>query len=134
MYTITVFAYRVIILDKTAFKSPPTKMLHFEQIHLFSKLLLWSCHTCFLNQNLMRILKKLSKIQNILPKLVWPFFVFFSYISYVISCFPSKNHIFYNRNLIFSMLSWKDICARFKQKQRPGCTQSKAEACNLLRH
>ena len=25
-------------------------------------------------------------------------------------------------------------CARFKQKQRLGCTQSKAEVCNLLRH
>merc|ERR1711997_1293615 len=90
---------------RTAFKSPPTKMLHFEQIHLFSKLLLWSCHTCFLNQNLMWILKFFVKNPKYPSKIGLAIFCVFSYISYVISCFPSKNHIFYNRNLIFSMLS-----------------------------
>ena len=36
--------------------------------------------------------------------------------------------------VVFFIINQKYKCARFKQKQRLGCTQFKAEVCNLLRH
>ena len=39
------------------------------------------------------------------------------------------------QNRVFENVTFNvSICARFKQKQRLGCTQFKVEVCNLLRH